>query len=88
MDSLMTTPNWKVGDRVKVNERYAEWRNYIGIIHKDGIDYTPPIVGTEGVILDVDRQGDAWTDFGDKFPDGWPMNQDWADVINIKEDTN
>lgn len=77
----MNDPKWKIGDRVKVNERYSEWREYIGDICINNVIYIPPKIGVEGTILDIDRQGDAWVSFEGGLPDGWPMNPDWADVI-------
>lgn len=81
----MIKVNWKVGDKVKVNARYAKWCDPLPF-EKNGRIYTPPKEGDVGIIVHIDRQNDAWVDFGDGDTEGWPMNYDWADIVT-NEDT-
>ena len=78
---------WAKGQTVRVNGHYGEWSDKLPTVRYDGVIRSSPKVGDEGVILNVDKQGDAWVDFGDGEPDGWIMNPGWADVIK-KEISN
>lgn len=75
------TKRWVVGQKLRVNRNYAKYIDQKPFNGRDGITRTPPKLNQVGVIIDVDKQGDAWVDFGDGDPDGWVFNPNWGDIV-------